>query len=66
MDEFHFESPEHEAAKLRELSKSLQGLRDALMNTSLFLHDLKFQMDEDSRRQLEVQTSRLLAGLKGV
>lgn len=56
----NFESPQAEAAKLRELSKSLRAMRDALMRASLALHDLKFEMDAQARQNAQAQAANVL------
>lgn len=60
----HSNSPHPDAAKLRELSKALQSMRDSLVNVSLSLHDLKFHLDTEGREQVELQTQTVLKNLR--
>jgi hypothetical protein len=41
--------------KLREISSALFALSDILVELSLLLHDLQFEMDQDRRRRAEAE-----------
>jgi len=47
-------------ALLRALVDALQGMRDAWIRASLFLHEVQFQVDADQRSAANEQLQKLL------
>nr|WP_315426896.1 hypothetical protein [uncultured Albidiferax sp.] len=49
----------------RALVDALQGMRDAWVRASLFLHELQFQLDSDQRSAANDQVQKLLDRMNG-
>ncbi|MDR7380084.1 ribosomal protein S12 methylthiotransferase accessory factor YcaO [Rhodoferax ferrireducens] len=54
-----------DGAPLRALAEALQGMRDAWVRASLFLHELQFQIDTDQRSAANDQLQKLLDRING-
>ncbi|SDP27950.1 hypothetical protein SAMN05216303_103563 [Rhodoferax sp. OV413] len=60
-------APQEDAddAPLRALAEALQGMRDAWVRASLFLHELQFQIDSEQRSAANEQVQKLLDRING-